>query len=137
MRVRATQTVVEIMISKEKFGSIGWVLELLPSCDKLAIDTKNYHKKINNYFCLPQLHLDFLVVGRDDPLPFYFKIICLGNLTYKKTKISLAPIESYFTAMVFQNLHQAYFLEVGVMQILAYHAPLSTTCHVRCHVDFS
>ena len=57
MRVRATQIVVEFMISKEKFGSIGWVLEPLPFWDKLAIDTKNYLKKINKRICLRQLHI--------------------------------------------------------------------------------
>ena len=39
--------------------------------------------------------------------------------------------------MVSWNLHQAYFLEVGLTQISVDHAPLSTTSHVGLHVDFS
>ena len=39
--------------------------------------------------------------------------------------------------MVSRNLRQAHLLEVGLMQIPVDHAPLSTTCHVGLHVDFS
>jgi hypothetical protein len=49
----------------------------------------------------------------------------------------MAFIDNCFTAMVFRNLYQAYLLKVGLMQISAYHTPLSTTCHVGLHVDFS
>ena len=39
--------------------------------------------------------------------------------------------------MVFRNLRQTYLLEVGLIQILIYYPPLSTTYHVVLHVDFS
>ena len=39
--------------------------------------------------------------------------------------------------MVFRNLRRAHLLEVGLTQIPVDHAPLSTTCHVGLHVDFS
>ena len=39
--------------------------------------------------------------------------------------------------MVSCNFHQAHLMKVGLMQILVDHAPLSTTCHVGLHVDFS
>ena len=39
--------------------------------------------------------------------------------------------------MVYWNFHQDNLLEVGLTQIMVYHAPLSTTCHVGLHVDFS
>ena len=39
--------------------------------------------------------------------------------------------------MVSRNLRQAHLLEVGLTQITVDHAPLSITCHVGLHVDFS
>ena len=39
--------------------------------------------------------------------------------------------------MVSRNLRQAHLLEVGLTQIPVDHAPLSITCHVGLHVDFS
>ena len=39
--------------------------------------------------------------------------------------------------MVYRNLHQAYLLEVDMIQIPVDHAPLSTTYYVGFHVDFS
>lgn len=48
----------------------------------------------------------------------------------------MAFIDNCFTAMVFRNLYQAYLLKVGLMQILAYHAPLSTSYHVTLYVNF-
>ena len=38
--------------------------------------------------------------------------------------------------MVSRNLHQAHLLEVSLTQIPVDHALLSTTCHIRLHVDF-
>ena len=49
----------------------------------------------------------------------------------------MAAIDICFTAMVCRNLRQAYLLEVGLTQILVDHELLSTTYHVRFHVDFS
>ena len=45
--------------------------------------------------------------------------------------------DSYFTAMVYRNLRQAYLLEVGLTEILEDHGALSITYHVGLHVDFS
>jgi len=39
--------------------------------------------------------------------------------------------------MVFRNLRQADFLEVGLTQILGDHETLSIVRHVGLHVDFS
>ena len=41
------------------------------------------------------------------------------------------------TDMVCQNLHQAYPLEVGLMQIFADYETLFIVCHVGIYVDFS
>src|ERR1700738_3989491 len=43
----------------------------------------------------------------------------------------------YKKVIVYRNLCQAHLLEVGLTQIPVDHAPLSTTCHVGLHVDFS
>jgi len=39
--------------------------------------------------------------------------------------------------MVSRNFRQTHLLEVGLMQILVDHAPLSIVRHVGLHVDFS
>jgi hypothetical protein len=39
--------------------------------------------------------------------------------------------------IVFRNLHQAYHLEVGLMQTLADQETLFTICHVGIYVEFS
>ena len=49
----------------------------------------------------------------------------------------MASIDNCFIAMDLRNLSQAYLSEVGVTQIPTNHAPLSTTCHVGLHVNFS
>ena len=49
----------------------------------------------------------------------------------------MATINDCFTVKVFKKLRQAYFLEVGLTQIQAYHAPSSTACHTKLYVNFS
>ena len=39
--------------------------------------------------------------------------------------------------MAYWNLHQAYFLEVDLLQIPTDRGTLFIGCHVRIHVDFS
>ena len=45
--------------------------------------------------------------------------------------------KGHATDMVCHNLCHVYLLEVGLMQILAYHETTHTACHVGTHVDFS
>ena len=68
----------------------------------------------------------------------YFKLVCHVKITIVKN-IIITPItiDSYCTTRLCWNLCQAYLLEVDLTQILAKHAPLSTTSHVGRHVDFS
>ena len=49
----------------------------------------------------------------------------------------MITIDNCFTMMVLQNLRQVHLLEVGLIQIPTYHAPLFKTCHVGLHIDFS
>lgn len=52
-------------------------------------------------------------------------------------EITMNTNDSCLITIVCQNLHHAYLLEVGLMQMLVEYETSSIECHVGIHVDYS